>query len=151
MNQSVLRRQALLDALESRIVVIDGSMGALLQQRCTIEDYGGSQYENSPEMVLMTRPDIIAGVHRSYLEAGAEIIETDTFNATPVGMADFGLDGRVTEINHAAARVARELADEFTTSTGKQRWVAGSMGPTTKSISLTGGVTFTELTSKPRR
>ncbi|MBM3798143.1 MAG: methionine synthase, partial [Acidobacteria bacterium] len=145
MNQSVLRRQALLDALESRIVVIDGSMGALLQQRCTIEDYGGSQYENSPEMVLMTRPDIIAGVHRSYLEAGAEIIETDTFNATPVGMADFGLDGRVTEINHAAARVARELADEFTTSTGKQRWVAGSMGPTTKSISLTGGVTFTEL------
>ncbi|MCC6538140.1 MAG: methionine synthase [Bryobacterales bacterium] len=145
MNQSALRRQALLDALASRIVIIDGSMGALLQQRCTIEDYGGLQYENSPEMVLMTRPDLIAGVHRSYLEAGSEIIETDTFNATPVGMADFGLEGRVADINHAAARVARELADEFTASTGRQRWVAGSMGPTTKSISLTGGVTFTEL------
>ncbi len=145
MNNAQIRRQALLDALQHRILVIDGSMGALLQQRCTIEDYGGSQYENSPEMVLLTRPDIIEGVHRSYLEAGAEIIETDTFNATPVGMADYGLVHRVDEINIAAASLARKAADEFTTSTGKQRWVAGSIGPTTKSISITGGVKFAEL------
>ena len=145
MNTAQTRRQALLDALQHRILVIDGSMGALLQQRCTVEDYGGSQYENSPEMVLLTRPDIIEGVHRSYLEAGAEIIETDTFNATPVGMADYGLVHRVDEINVAAASLARKAADEFTISTGKQRWVAGSIGPTTKSISITGGVTFAEL------
>ena len=145
MNNADIRRQALLDALENRILVIDGSMGALLQQRCTMADYGGTQYENSPEMVLMTRPDLIEGVHRSYLEAGAEIIETDTFNATPVGMADYNLVHRVDEINIAAAALARQVADEFTVSTGRQRWVAGSMGPTTKSISLTGGVTFAEL------
>ena len=145
MTNAQTRRQALLDALQHRILVIDGSMGALLQQRCAVEDYGGSQYENSPEMVLLTRPDIIEGVHRSYLEAGAEIIETDTFNATPVGMADYALVHRVDEINIAAAALARAVADEFTASTGKQRWVAGSIGPTTKSISITGGVTFAEL------
>ena len=144
-NSASLRRQALLDAIEQRILVIDGSMGALLQQRCTIEDYGGSQYENSPEMVLLTRPDLIEGVHRSYLEAGAEIIETDTFNGTPVAMADFALSHRVDEINIQGAALARKVADEFTASTGRQRWVAGSMGPTTKAISLTGGVTFSEL------
>jgi 5-methyltetrahydrofolate--homocysteine methyltransferase len=145
MNDAHYRRQALLDAIDNRILVIDGSMGALLQQRCTIADYGGSQYENSPEMVLLTRPDIIEGVHRSYLEAGAEIIETDTFNATPVGLADYDLVHRVDEVNRKAAALARQVADEFTAKTGRQRWVGGSMGPTTKSISITGGVTFSEL------
>ena len=142
MDKREIRRQALLDALEHRILIIDGSMGALLQQRCAVDDYGGPQYENSPEMVLLTRPEIIAGIHRSYLEAGADIIETDTFNATRVAMADFHLQHRVREINLAAAALARQTADEFGTD-AQPRYVIGSMGPTTKAISLTGGVTFT--------
>jgi 5-methyltetrahydrofolate--homocysteine methyltransferase len=133
-----------MDALGRRILIIDGSMGALLHQRCTIEDYGGPQYENSPEMVLLTRPDIIAGIHRSYLEAGADIIETDTFNATRVALADIGIQHRVADVNREATLLARRLADEFSTP-GRPRFVAGSIGPTTKAISVTGGVTFGEL------
>ncbi|MCC6586791.1 MAG: methionine synthase [Bryobacterales bacterium] len=144
MNLREERRQALLDALEHRILVIDGSMGALLQKRATVADYGGPQYENCPENVLRTRPDIIEDIHRSYLEAGADIIETDTFNGTSVAMAEYNLQDRVDEINHLAAQLARRCADDFSTP-DKPRWVAGSMGPTTKAISVTGGITFEEL------
>jgi len=144
MENRTIRRQALLDALEHHIVIMDGSMGALLQQRCKVDDYGGAYYENCPEMVLMSRPDIIEGIHRSYLEAGAEIIETDTFNATRIGLADFHISHHVREINLAAALLARKTADEFSTS-DRPRWVAGSIGPTTKVISVNGGVTFQEL------
>ncbi len=138
------RRQSLLDALEHRILIIDGSMGALLQQRATMADYGGTQFENCPENVLRVRPDIIEDIHRSYLAAGADIIETDTFNGTSIAMAEYNLQDHVVEINHLAAHLARRCADEFSTP-GRPRWVAGSMGPTTKVISVTGGVTFTEL------
>ncbi|MEZ5403008.1 MAG: methionine synthase [Bryobacteraceae bacterium] len=144
MESRETRRQALLDALHTRILLIDGSMGALLQQSCTVADYGGAHYENCPEMVLMTRPDLIEGIHRAYLDAGADIIETDTFNATRVALADFGLEDRIAEINQAATALARRLADEYSTPE-KPRFVAGSIGPTTKAISLTGGVTFAEL------
>ncbi|MEZ5352595.1 MAG: methionine synthase [Bryobacteraceae bacterium] len=144
MDRREQRRNALMDALHRRILIIDGSMGALLQQRCTIEDYGGPHYENCPEMVLLTRPSIIEGIHRAYLDAGADIIETDTFNATRVALADFGIEDRVTEINLRATELARKLADEYSTPE-KPRFVAGSIGPTTKAISLTGGVTFGEL------
>ncbi|HLJ85791.1 MAG TPA: methionine synthase [Candidatus Angelobacter sp.] len=144
MDSREFRRQALSDALEERILVLDGSMGALLQKRCTIEDFGGPKYENSPESVLLHRPDIIEGVHRSYLEAGADIIETDTFNACRVALADFDLVSRTTEINLKAAALARKVADEFSTAK-KPRFVAGSIGPTTKAISVSGGITFPEL------
>ncbi|MFN7925325.1 MAG: methionine synthase [Bryobacteraceae bacterium] len=146
MDNRKIRREALLHALGSRILIIDGSMGALLQKQCTIEDYGGPQYENCPEMVLKVRPEIIEGIHRDYLAAGADIIETDTFNATKVGLADFHLQDNVREVNLLAAAVARKAADAHSTP-ARPRFVAGSMGPTTKAISITGGVTFEELRS----
>ncbi|MBL8290809.1 MAG: methionine synthase, partial [Bryobacterales bacterium] len=144
MNLREERRQALLDALEHRILIIDGSMGALLQKSATVADYGGPQYENCPENVLRTRPELIENIHRSYLAAGSDIIETDTFNATPVAMAEYNLEAHVDEINHLAAQLARRCADDFSTP-DKPRWVAGSIGPTTKAISVTGGITFEEL------
>jgi 5-methyltetrahydrofolate--homocysteine methyltransferase len=144
MNFREQRRQALLDALEHRVLILDGSMGALLQQQATLADYGGPQFENCPENVLRSRPEIIERIHRAYLAAGADIIETDTFNGTSIAMAEYGLENHVVEINHLAAQLARRCADDFS-APGKPRWVAGSMGPTTKAISVTGGVTFGEL------
>ena len=84
------RQQALYDALESRIVVIVGSMGALLHRQLTAADVGGPSFENCCETELRTRPEVILGVHRSYLEAGADIVETNTFNGTRVALAEFG-------------------------------------------------------------
>ncbi|MFN0168414.1 MAG: methionine synthase [Bryobacteraceae bacterium] len=138
------RRLALLDALETRILVLDGAMGALLQQRLSVADFGGPQFENCNENVLRTRPDVVKEIHRSYLAAGADIIETDSFNGTRIALGEFGLHDLVHDINVKAAALAREAADEFSTS-AKPRFVAGSMGPTTKSITVTGGVTFQQL------
>ena len=144
MNDRKILRQALSDALENRLLIMDGSIGALLHSRCSVEDYGGPKYENCPEMVLMSKPEIIEGIHRAYIEAGADIIETDTFNGTSVALMDFEIGHRAREINLAAARLARRVADEYSTE-AKPRFVAGSIGPTTKAISVTGGVTFEEL------
>jgi len=144
MSDRHIRRESLLDSLESRIMILDGSTGALLHRRCSIEDYGGPQYENSPESVLLHNPQIIEGIHQEYLEAGADIIETDTFNATSIALADFNLAHRAREINLKAARLAREVANRLSTPE-QPRYVGGSMGPTTKSISVSGGVTFGEL------
>jgi 5-methyltetrahydrofolate--homocysteine methyltransferase len=144
MNSVSVRRRALLDALESRIVVIDGAMGSILQAKLTIEDYGGAKFENFVDNVNRVRPELIADVHAQYFEAGADIVETNSFNGHPVSAAEFGVADEASEINRVAARVAREQADRFSTS-GRQRWVAGAMGPTTKAISVTGGVTFDEL------
>ncbi|MBI1791355.1 MAG: methionine synthase [Acidobacteria bacterium] len=135
------RRQALYDALESRILVLDGSMGALLQARLTVEDYGGVALENCNEVLLKRRPDIILGVHRDYLEAGADIIETNTFNATSVSLGEYGLADQVHELNVTASRLARQAADEFSTP-AKPRFVAGSLGPTTRTVSVTRNLTF---------
>ncbi|MGH9660831.1 MAG: homocysteine S-methyltransferase family protein, partial [Bryobacteraceae bacterium] len=136
------RRQALSDALESRIVVLDGSMGALLHQRLTTADFGGPQFENCTENVLKVRPDVILGIHRDYLAAGADIVETNSFNGHPVSLAEFQLGGEAYEINRLAATLARQAADEFT---DRPRFVAGAMGPTTKVISVSGGITFDQL------
>src|SRR5262249_39554744 len=127
------RRKALLDILEQRVLVIDGAMGTMLHQvPLSIEtDYLGR--ENCPEILNVTRPDVIQGVHRAYLEAGADIIETNTFGGASMTLADNKLEDRVYELNFAAAKIARDVADEFSTL-ARPRFVAGSIGPTTKNI-----------------
>ena len=132
-------------ALSERILVIDGAMGTQLQDRgLTAADFGGENYDGCNEHLVLTRPDVILDVHRAYLEAGADIVETDTFGATDIVLAEYGLQDKVFEINKRAAEIARSACDALTT-TDKPRWVAGSMGPTTRTISVTGGVTFEQL------
>ncbi len=139
------RRQALFDALSSRILVLDGAMGTMLQQRDpTIDDWGGPKFENCPENLLYTRPEWIRDIHRAYYEAGADIVETNSFGGHTITLSEFGLQDRLHEVNRLAAQLAREAAEEFARP-GRPRFVAGSMGPTTKAITVTGGVTFDQL------
>jgi 5-methyltetrahydrofolate--homocysteine methyltransferase len=138
-----LRRQQLYDALASRILIIDGAMGTMLQAyNPTIEDFLG--LENCSEILNRSHPEWIAAIHRAYLEAGADIIETNSFQGSPIVLAEFGKASDTHELNVLAAQIARKAADEFST-TLKPRFVAGSMGPTTKSITLRGDVTMGEL------
>jgi 5-methyltetrahydrofolate--homocysteine methyltransferase len=135
----------LLEALETRILTMDGAMGTMLQQaRLTAADFGGAALEGCNENLVRTRPDVVLNVHRAYFEAGADIVETDTFGATRIVLAEYGLENDALELNRTAARLARQAAAEFST-TAKPRFVAGSMGPTTKAITITGGVTFQQL------
>ena len=131
--------------MSKRILVIDGAMGTQLQERnLSADDFGGPEFEGCNEMLVLTRPELIEEIHRGYLEAGADIVETDSFGATDLVLADYGLAHRVFEINRCAAQIARRACDPFSTPE-RPRFVAGSMGPTTKSISVTGGVSFAEL------
>ncbi len=131
--------------LDRRVLVLDGAMGTALQDlRLSAQDFGGPELEGCNESLNLTRPDVVRGVHRGYLEAGADVLETNTFGATPLVLAEYGLQEKAVEINRAAAALARAEADAFSTAE-RQRFVAGSMGPTTKAISVTGGVTFEQL------
>src|SRR6202035_5220772 len=129
---------------DQRVLVIDGAMGTMIDEApLDIEtDYLGR--ENCPEILVVTRPDVIQNIHRTYLEAGADIIETNSFGGTRIALADNKLDDRCYELNFAAARSSREGADEFSTA-AKPRFVAGSMGPTNKDVSITATVTFPKL------
>jgi 5-methyltetrahydrofolate--homocysteine methyltransferase len=144
MNQNE-RISALESLLRERVLVLDGAMGTAIQSRdLGPEDFGGPEYEGCNEYLVITRPEVIAEVHQGYLDAGADIIETDTFGATSVVLAEYGLAGEARRINREAARIARRVADAASTPE-KPRFVAGSMGPTTRTISVTGGITFDEL------
>ncbi|MBM3728588.1 MAG: methionine synthase [Acidobacteria bacterium] len=139
------RSQALYELLAQRILVLDGAMGTMIQQRNpTMDDWGGPKYENCPENLLFTKPEWIKDIHREYFAAGADIVETNTFGGHPVTLAEFGMEARWYEVNHTAARLARETALEFDRP-GRPRFVAGSIGPTTKAITVTGGVAFDQL------
>ena len=132
-------------ALGKRLLVIDGAMGTAIQNRnLGPDDFGGPEYEGCNEYLTVTRPAVIEDIHRSYLEAGADIIETNTFGSTPVVLAEYDLAQEARRLNREAASLARRTADDISTP-GKPRFVAGSMGPTTKTISVTGGITFEEL------
>ncbi|MBI4575033.1 MAG: homocysteine S-methyltransferase family protein, partial [Planctomycetes bacterium] len=113
------------------------------------EDFGGPEWEGCNEHLSLTRPDLIRDIHLGYLDAGADIVETDTFGGTALVLGEYGLAGRAPEINRAAARIAREAADARS-SPDRPRFVAGSMGPTTKAISVTGGATFDGLVAQFR-
>jgi 5-methyltetrahydrofolate--homocysteine methyltransferase len=133
----------LADLLAQRILVFDGAMGTQLQARdLGAKDFGGQALVGCNEQLNLTRPDVIADVHRAYYEAGADFVETNTFGATPLVLGEYDLSERALEINMAAARIAREVAEGFS---DRPRFVAGSMGPTTRSLSVTGGVSFDEL------
>ncbi|HEY6333865.1 MAG TPA: homocysteine S-methyltransferase family protein, partial [Blastocatellia bacterium] len=145
MTQREDTARLLKEILRERILVLDGAMGTALQARhLTAEDFGGPYLEGCNENLVFTRPDVILDVHRGYLEVGADIVETDTFNATSVSLVEYGLQDRIYEINRRAAELAKQATSEYPTSS-RPRFVAGSMGPTTKSVSVTGGVTFDQL------
>ena len=140
-----LRKRQLEKALRERVVMMDGAMGTMIQKHKLEEkDFRGQQYakhskdlKGNNDLLSITRPDVIAGIHRAYLEGGAEIIETNTFNATSISQADYGLESAVREINLAAARLARKAADEFMEAhSGKVAWVAGAVGPTNRTASM---------------
>jgi 5-methyltetrahydrofolate--homocysteine methyltransferase len=135
---------ALRQALSERILVLDGAMGTMIQRaRLSDADYRGKRFADWPrdlkganDLLSLTRPDLIAAIHREYLQAGADIIETNTFNASAPSLADYGLQDFVAEINLESARIARRVADEVAASSGRRRFVAGALGPTSRTASL---------------
>jgi 5-methyltetrahydrofolate--homocysteine methyltransferase len=137
--------RALRELLSERILVLDGAMGTMLQQRnLTAEDFGGAALEGCNENLVRTRPDVVLDIHRKYFEAGSDIVETNSFGGATIVLAEYGLAGDAHFLNKRSAELARQAADEFSTP-GKPRFVAGSVGPTTKAITVTGGVTFDGL------
>jgi 5-methyltetrahydrofolate--homocysteine methyltransferase len=138
-------RERLDDLLSRRILVLDGAMGTMVQRyKLSEADFRGARFADHPrdlrgnnDLLVLTRPDVIRDIHHAYLEAGADIIETNTFSGTTVAQADYGLESVVYELNVEGARLARAAADEWTARTPeKPRFVAGSVGPTNKTLSL---------------
>jgi 5-methyltetrahydrofolate--homocysteine methyltransferase len=133
------------ELLKDRILVLDGAMGTMLQQcDLTAADFGGPALEGCNENLVKTRPDVVLNIHRKYFAAGSDMVETNSFGSTPLVLAEYGLEAEAYDLSKRSAQLARQAADEFTTP-GKPRFVAGSMGPTTKAITVTGGVTFEGL------
>lgn len=133
------------DILKERILIIDGAMGTMIQSHTLEEaDFRGEKFKDhkyplkgNNDILSITRPDIIKDIHRQYLEAGADIIETNTFSGTTIAQADYHLEYVVYELNYQSAKIAKEVADEFTKKEPhKPRFVAGAMGPTNKTASL---------------
>jgi 5-methyltetrahydrofolate--homocysteine methyltransferase len=131
--------------LDRRILLLDGAMGTMIQRyKLTDADFRGERFKDHPkdlkgnsDLLVLTRPDVIGAIHREYLAAGADIIETNTFTSTAIGQADYGLEALAFELNLAGARVAREAADEWTAKTpDRRRFVAGSIGPMNRTLSI---------------
>ena len=138
------RVRTLKDLLAQRIVLLDGAMGTMIQRHRLDEsgyrnerfrDYGRDVRGNN-DLLSLTRPDLIGGIHRAYFEAGSDIVETNTFNSTSIAQADYGMEALVPELNYQSARLAREVADEVAQRTGQPRFVAGALGPTNRTASL---------------
>ncbi|MGO4461751.1 methionine synthase [Streptomyces sp. M-16] len=137
------RADALREALATRVVVADGAMGTMLQaQDPTMEDF--QQLEGCNEVLNVTRPDIVRSVHEAYYSVGVDCVETNTFGANFAALAEYDIPERNFELSEAGARIAREVADEFTATTGQQRWVLGSIGPGTKLPTL-GHITYAQI------
>jgi 5-methyltetrahydrofolate--homocysteine methyltransferase len=134
----------LLDAIKERIVVFDGAMGTNLQvQNLTLDDFGGPRFEGCNENLLVTRPDAVEKVHTAFLDVGCDVVETNSFNGTPVDFAEYGIADKAYEMNVRAAQLAKRIANDYSTK-DKPRWVAGSMGPGRKLPTL-GHISFKEL------
>jgi 5-methyltetrahydrofolate--homocysteine methyltransferase len=138
------RSAEFLALLGRQIVILDGAMGTMIQRHKLAEaDFRGSRFagwlsdlRGNNDLLAITQPEIIAGIHREYFNAGAHVVSTNTFNSTPVSQADYRMESLVAELNLAAARLARGVADEVTRTTGIQRFVAGALGPTGRTASL---------------
>jgi len=148
--------------LKERILILDGAMGTMIQNfQLEENDFRGSRFKDHPcslkgnnDLLSLTQPEIIKKIHMTYLEAGADLIETNTFSSTSIGMADYQMEDLAYELNYESAKIAKEVADEFTAKTPHQkRYVAGSIGPTNKTASMSPdvndpgyrAVTFDEL------
>ena len=143
---AIAERSVLLgDLMRRRILVLDGAMGTMIQNRgLEAADFGGPEYEGCNEQLILTRPDVIADIHAAYLEAGADLISTNTFGCAPYVLAEYGLAERCHEITLAAARICRAAVDRVST-TERPRFVVGAMGPRTRTITVTANVTFDEV------
>ena len=156
--------QSIQEILKNRILILDGAMGTMIQRhKLEEDDFRKGWFENHPkslkgnnDLLSLTRPEIIQDIHRKYFEAGADIAETNTFSGTWIAQADYGLEKFVYDINYQSAKIAREVADEFTRSNpNKPRFVAGSIGPTNRTASISPdvndpgfrGISFDELVS----
>ena len=154
--------QSIQEILKNRILILDGAMGTMIQRhKLEEDDFRKGWFENHPkslkgnnDLLSLTRPEIIQDIHRKYFEAGADIAETNTFSGTWIAQADYGLENFVYDINYQSAKIAREVADEFTRlNPNKPRFVAGSIGPTNRTASISPdvndpgfrGVSFDEL------
>jgi len=145
-----MNKRPLQEQMQHKILILDGAMGTMIQQAdLAAQDFGGEALDGCNEMLVLTRPDVIRGIHEAYLAAGADIIETNTFGATSVVLAEYDIPEKAREINLAAAKLARDACDKFATPE-HPRYAAGALGPTTKTLSVTGGVTFDELVSSYR-
>lgn len=150
MSQQPTTNRQFLDALEKKVLVFDGAMGTSLQaQNLTAKEFGGERYNGCNDYLVISHPQAVEQVHRSFLEVGVDVIETDTFRANRITMQEYGLQDRIMEINQAAAALGRRLADEYGRSTGQPRFVAGSIGPSGKLPSANdpelSNVTFDDL------
>ncbi|MFN8399498.1 MAG: methionine synthase [Anaerolineales bacterium] len=133
MTQRKYTNRRYLDAMEKKVLVFDGAMGTSLQlQNLTAEHFGGEQYNGCNDYLVISYPEAVEKVHRSFMEAGVDVLETDTFRSNRLTMAEYKLQDRIIEINVAAASLARKLADEYGEKTGQPRFVAGSIGPSGK-------------------
>ncbi len=135
----------ILNEIQQRILVLDGAMGTMLQRyNFSEEDFRGERFKNYPtplkgnnDLLSITQPEAIAEVHRKYFDAGADIVETNTFSGTTIAMADYQMEDLVYELNYESAKIAKKVADEFTKANPeKPRFVAGSIGPTNKTASM---------------
>ncbi|MCH1583157.1 MAG: homocysteine S-methyltransferase family protein, partial [Flavobacteriales bacterium] len=155
-------RPNIVTAAAQRILVLDGAMGTMIQRhKLEEEDFRGARFAQHPsplkgnnDLLALTRPDILRGIHDAYFEAGADIVETNTFSSTTIAQADYGLESAVWDLNVASARIAREAALAWTAKNPDQpRFVAGSVGPTNRTASISPdvndpgyrAVTFNEL------
>ncbi|MBW3583362.1 MAG: methionine synthase [Euryarchaeota archaeon] len=131
--------------MAERILVLDGAMGTMLQQAdLTADDFGGPDLEGCNENLVLTRPDVIQGIHEAYFAAGADMVETNTFGSASIVLAEYDIADRSYDISRRAAELARAAADKYATD-DRPRFVAGAMGPTTKALTVTGGTTFDAL------
>ncbi|WP_430614353.1 homocysteine S-methyltransferase family protein [Flavobacterium sp. JP2137] len=161
-NESLKRREQLYKALASRILILDGAMGTMIQKhRFSEADYRGQRFrdfahplQGNNDLLSLTQPEAILNIHRQYLEVGADIVETNTFSSTTIGMVDYHMEDLVYELNLESARIARAAAAEYTAKTpSKPRFVAGAIGPTNRTASMSPdvndpgfrAVTFDEL------
>jgi len=145
MTSREVRQKALYDALKTRILILDGAMGTMIQRHKPDEAaYRGTRFASHPrdvkgnnDLLILTQPKMIADIHRAYLDAGADILETNTFSSTTIAQADYGMEALAYELNFEGAKLARAVADEVTAKTpNKPRWVAGSIGPTNRTASI---------------
>ena len=143
-------RSPYLQALADRVLVFDGAMGTSIQRyELTAADFGGDALEGCNDYLVITRPDVVGEIHASFMEAGCDVLETDTFRSNRLTLREYALQDRVREINVAAASLARGMADRFAAQDGRPRFVAGSIGPSgflpSASDPTLGNITFAEL------